>query len=279
MYNYFEHLHREISSTATDAGLVVFAGIPDLENVPTVTWRRDWQTFIALAQNAHATILYVQEWKYDPDSVIDGIVGDQTIPVYEDEEDQRFEEVDDDNTWLSDRLREAVALWQRYRDFPVSLECVWLKDGVAHAWRDEADWALEQREALQAALNDAQQVDRRDRVHLSQEAAQKLHAYAYIQAIHPRFPEAKSEEKRVFMAERLFGDDLRKEAPVHQLFPHSIARRASLIYWWDIEPGERATVEERARELHQNGLSIKNIAATLHISDAKVRAAINADDR
>jgi hypothetical protein len=277
MYDEIQYLRDEIIAAATTSGLVVFEGSPDLEDVPAVTWRGDWETFVALARQAKATLLYVHQWEYDPDAMIDEVVGERSGSAYDDEEDDdQFEALEDGATWLSERLREVIAPWERYRGAPMSLECIWLKDGVAHQWGNAAAWALEQREAFQAALTSAQQVDPRDRVRLSQEAAQKLHAYAYIMAIHPRFPDAKSEEKRTFMAERLFGEDLRKEDPFHQIFPHSIARRASLIYWWDIEPAERASVEERARELHRNGVSVRNIAATLHISEAKVRAALSA---
>jgi len=89
-------------------------------------------------------------------------------------------------------------------------------------------------------------------------------------AEHPRFKEANSQEKREFIAEKLFGPEL--EAHDYHFGVVAIARRASLIYWWEVEPAEQATIADRVRALRDRGTSIRNIAATVKISEAKVRA-------
>jgi hypothetical protein len=275
MFDQLEDLYREIRETADDAGLAVFDGSPDLRDVPTATWSGDWRPLIDLAHKAGAALVYLEVVKYDPDTLIENFVDELTPRYSEPQDDDELEPVIQEDDWLRQRLYEAVAPWDTYREHPMGVYCIWFKDGVAHRWHKEADWTADHHSAFQDALDEAQQVERRKRAHRSVEAEQKLHYYANLLAIHPRFPEAKSEEKREFMVARMFGDDLRKEPLSYQIFPHSIAHRASLIYWWDIEPSERATIEERARQLRDDGMSIKNIAATLHISEAKVRAALN----
>jgi hypothetical protein len=277
MVSEFELLCKAVRSAATDAGMVVFDGTPDLINVPTVLWHGEWDAFIDLAHKANASLLYIHESKYDPDTLIDEIIGDEHTDAADGDDVDDREFIGGEDNWLQDRLREVVTPWNFYRDSPRFLECVWVKDGVFHVWQDEAAWAAEHREAVQNILDEAKTIGMRDRGSRSEAAAQKLHMYANILAIHPRFPEAKSEEKREYMVDRMFGDDLRKEPPIYQLLPHLIARRALLIYWWDIEPGDRASIEERIRELRESGESIKNIAAILHISDARVRAALKSE--
>lgn len=279
MYNDFEQFCERVRSAANDADLLVFDGVPDLTNLPVVRWQGEWHTFIDFAQKANATLLYLHEWRYDPDALIDGIVHDQrTTPMADDDEGEELGELDEGDQWLRDLLKDAVSPWNIYRDTPLTLSCVWFKDGVAHQWEDQAEWAEGHREAVQAVLDKAEQVHRREHGSRSEAAAQKLHVYAHLLAMNPRFTEAKSEEKREFMVERLFGDDLRKEPASYRLLPHLIARRAMLIHWWDIEPAERATIGERARQLYQDGESIKSIAAILRISEAKARAAVKSEN-
>ncbi len=79
--------------------------------------------------------------------------------------------------------------------------------------------------------------------------------------------EATSSSKRAFVAKQLFPDI----ADDHNL--SRIADLASLIHWWDIEPAQQAHVAEHAIDLRRKGESIRNIAATLRISEGKVRAA------
>ena len=57
----------------------------------------------------------------------------------------------------------------------------------------------------------------------------------------------------------------------------TVARRAGLIYWWDVEPGERAALAERVRAMKKQGESNRTIAAVLKISDAKVKQALDED--
>jgi len=104
----------------------------------------------------------------------------------------------------------------------------------------------------------------------------QLHELASLLALHPRFAEAKSQERREYMAERLYGEVLNDPAGPLRIDVGSLVRRASLIHWWEVEPAETASIAERVRSLRQGGESILNIAAAVKISPARVRAALKA---
>jgi hypothetical protein len=176
--------------------------------------------------------------------------------------------------WLVARIRERIAPWDDRRGEVINVSCIWIKDHVAHHWRRYAEWIFECREAIDIVLGEAEQIDQENRTLRSQDAARTLHLCATQMVHHPRFPEATSEEKREFMASQLFVDLINSDLLGYRA-ASSIAKRAALIYWWDVEPIEKVTRVERARALHAQGESIRNIAAVLKMSEAKVRAAIN----
>ena len=89
-------------------------------------------------------------------------------------------------------------------------------------------------------------------------------------ARHERYGEATNDVKRRFMAEKLF--------PEHEGLHSRIAETAGLIYWWEVEPLERVTTEEKVQKLRSGGHSIRNIAAILGISEQKVRRGLSEAD-
>jgi len=266
----FEALKDE----ARKKGLVSFPTIPQLADYPRVGWDGDWLTFLTIAVDAQATVLYLLEHSYDPDDEVRSHMADSRIlPRMEDEEraitlDREFDEGSAE--WLYKHLREIVQPWENHRGQISTIESAWLKDGIAHLLLLETDWHLACSQAIQMAIEDAEQTESQSRNSRSREEAMRLFKYADEMARHSRFAEAGSETKRQFMAGRLFleaADDPRKA--------QRIAELAMLVHWWDIEPEERTALTERARALRQAGEPIKNIAAMLKMSEAKVRAAIS----
>lgn len=266
-------LRATISQAASERGLLVFDGEPDVSKLASVAWRGDWLSFLNLAQQANVRLLYIWERRYDPNEAIYEATGDPdlianglkeggVLPANE------FE--DEAKAWLRERIRERLAPWDARQDEVFSVSCVWAKDHVAHYWREYASWITECLMAIDAVLEEAELIEQENRKLRSQEEARRLHEYAMQLAQHVRFPEATSEEKREYMASQLFPDLTDDGWPTSR----AIARRAMLIYWWDIEPAEKATKDERARGLYAQGESIRNIAAILKMSEAKVKAAI-----
>lgn len=274
-----DDLYPIIKQAAVDRGLVVFDGLPNVLEFPgIVAWKGDWRDFLDCAIRAHVTLLYLKEWRYDPEGVVEEVILEELGHRYVSNDstesgDDEAETESDSTAWLRTRLLDAIAPWLVHRGEVSEVSSIWIKEGVVHLWSHEADWYPGHHEALDAALAEARQVAEQDRVLRSEEKALKIHEYAEQMAHHSRFPEAKSQEKRAFMAMQLFPDIADDDWP--ERLAASIAKRAELIYWWDIEPIEKVSKAERAKELYTQGESIRNIAAMLKMSEAKVRAAIS----
>lgn len=267
-------LYATVTQAAIDRGLVVFDDVPDISKLSGAVWKGDWPGYLDLAVQARVSLLYLKEWRYDHEGMIKEVLQEETREnsLLESETTSEAEAETGSGAWLRARLREAVTSWSTYQDQVFGITGVWVKESVAHHWSRDADWYPTYRAVLDAALAEAQQVEREYRTLRSTEVARKLHDYATQLAQHPRFAEATSEEKREFMATQLFPD---LDSDMHGFRTAvSIAKRAVLIYWWDVEPIERATKAERARALRAQGETIRNIAAVLKMSEAKVRAAL-----
>jgi hypothetical protein len=270
-------LRASIQETASAHGLTVFDGEPDVSRLASVAWRGDWMTFVGLAKQAGATLLYLHEDRYDPDQVILQQSHDPSLIPDESADQVTSTEATserEDKAWLYARIRERIAVWDARRNEVTGLSCIWVKDHVAHHWRCYADWIFECRDTIDAVLEEAEEISREDRVLRSQETAHKLYECAVQMAHHPRFSEASNDDKREFMAQQLF-PEMASDDPLGRRTAMSIAKRASLIYWWDVAPTEKVMKAQRARALYAQGDSIRNIASVLKMSDAKVRAAIN----
>jgi hypothetical protein len=256
-----EQLHVAIHQAASERGLIVFDGEPDVSKLASVAW------------NA----LYVRKRQYDSGQIIAEVTGDPDLIDDEIDNEEVVGSTEaserENKLWLLERIRERIDPWEARSGEIISVSCLWIKDHVAHHWRRYAEWIFECREAIGAVLDEAELTRRENRMLRSQEVARRIHEYAMQMAQHPRFSEATSEEKREFMASQLFPEittsDLLGYRPAR-----SIAQRASLIYWWDIEPIEKVTKAERAKALYAQGESIRNIAAVLKMSEMKVKAAI-----
>lgn len=281
MLKELDGLRAKIIQAATERGLLVFDGQPDISKLADITWEGDWLTYLDRASQAHATLLYLEEWRYASEEMIEEIVREEAGDFdFSDDETNSNEESGGGAAWLHARLKEAVAPWAAHIGEVYSVSNVWIKEGVAHYWSCETDWYAGYQEAIATTLMESKRIERDNRILRSQEVVLKLYEYATQMAHHPRFREATSEEKRVFMARQLFPDvpdgiDDLDNVQGAGFTSRTIARRAALIYWWDIEPTERVTIDERVRVLRAQGESIKNITAVLKISEAKVRAAIN----
>ncbi len=258
---------------AMEQGIHVVRGYPRLLNYPQVEWEREWTEYLDVAQLAGAALLYL----YDDPFILERenvlkVIGQKgevekqripALPILEDDEDQ----------WLSSRLMEQTNNWSSYNQQIGHIECLWFKEGVGHHLTLDTEWYLAYNEAVERAFIESDGVEEENRRVRKKEQAVELMKRAEQLARHERFEDASSSEKRQFMAGQIFPD--------LALDPYSLSQVVSLaemIYWWEIEPGMRSTKIQKARDLRMRGESIKNIAAILKMSDAKVRAAIELVD-
>jgi|GEM_PF-3841377 len=276
--NDLESMHQLIVQCAAAAELPVFPGAPELPEGRLVGWTGEPQAFVDLARNVGAALIYVEVDRYDPGELIDLIVrdrlGDDAIEAEEDEAggDQALAARAE---WVRERVAEAIAPWDQHGHQVRSVRAVWIREGVAHELYREVEWSDAHRAAVRGTLDEMEAVARGDRIARSRQKSQKLNELATLLALHPRFIEARSQERREYMAERLYGDVLYPADPLG-IDVGSLVRRASLIHWWEVEPGEAASIAARVRSLREGGESILNIAAAVKISPAKVRAALKA---
>jgi hypothetical protein len=259
-------LSREIRSH----GLVEFRGVPDLGNVPVAAWDGDYRRFIEVSAVAGARIVYIEHEAYNGEQLISSLAEEHSdVREWEDEAG-----AEEGKAWLVERLTEVLAPWEPRTGETFSLRLAWFRDSVAHVWSYRPEWTQAHRIALNAAFDEIEVVDYDDRVRRSTEETLRLQACAEELAMHPRFPEANSQEKREFMAAQLFQHALHSVDGATRFTAGTIAAHASLVYWWNIEPVEWASKTQRVRDLRREGLSVRSIAAALKISEGKVRGAL-----
>lgn len=266
-YN-LEELHITISQAAIAHGLIVFHEIPAHFSFGIVIMNEDWQGFLSYAKQAGAQILYLKAFRYDPKQIIAEIDLEETennrrLPLVS----SKYKDLTSEREWLQKRLEEVIEPWNTRRDKISTISGLWIKDGIGHRWEIEADWFVELDQAIDAAVQSSIDVERENRKDRSQEEARRIHEFALKMVRHPRFSEATSQEKREYMASQLYPE-------AHRFEVRDIALRASLIYWWEFEPGEKAKTKERIKDLYSQGETIRNIAAVLKITEARVKQAI-----
>lgn len=276
----FETLPERLRTVARDYGLIPIDALPSMAPLPTVLWPGDWHSFLACARDVPVRLLYIAQEQYDPENVADELLRDlglseRATPMEEEEADQ----LDSDQQrirWVRERLHEQLRPWEPHIGTASRLTASWVHQSIQHLWMQWAPWSADIDDAIDALTDEIRQVEQEHQTIRSAAAAHALHTAATEMAHHPHFSDAASEEKREFMASQLFAHSnvltlLGSRAPL------LIARRAVLIYWWEVEVAEKVTKHERAKQLHAQGESIRNIAAILKLSEAKVRAAIFAE--
>ena len=271
-------LSRAIERTAADQGLVIMHAMPDASGLPTVGYQGDWQDFISLAVRVPSSVVYLEQMVYDPDLVITRVLDEYQKKLHLSDllvalGGPQNDETGDTEHWLWERLRTKIVQWDTYRGVVPRVCCLWCHEGIGHVWQRETEWHIDCARTLVEGVEEALTIARDEAGERSQQHTAQFHELATQMAHHPRFREATSDAKREFMAEQLFGDVLRAERL--PFAPARIAARASLIHWWDVDPNERVTMAERARQLSAEGESKRSIAAILGMSEAKVSAALN----
>lgn len=257
-------LSKAIREDAANRGLIVYEDMPELTpEYPVAAWQGEWTAFLDLAQRADASILYLAETPFDWEAelrdradeagLLDDV--DETAPL------------GDADAWLLARLRERTEEWMDQSGGLSTVSCAWFKDNVAHLLRREAVWFPAFDDATEAILMDAEAVRVKERRLHSEEEGRVLFERAKELAQHPRYREATSETKREYMTEQVFPE-------MSQHACQRIASLSTLVYWWEVEPVERVSNAERARELYAAGESMTSIAALLQISREKVKAAL-----
>lgn len=258
----------QIRQAAVERELVVIDNMPQVFDLPGVEWEDDWSVFLDCAKQAQVRLLYLKEWRYTPEEMIEDAVREEMGPLYDFDDSSTSGDTDiggdETATWLRTCFREATAPWAIHRGEIFEISSVWIRDGVVHHWRCEADWEQNHREALELAIMKAKQTEQDNRRLRTEAEARKLSERALQMAQHPRFTEASNQEKRIFMASQLFPD-------IDQWTARHVANQATLMHWWGIEPTEKAKVAQRAIALRAQGRSFNTIAAELKISEAKVK--------
>lgn len=260
-----EGLLQRLFDAAQEHDLAVFPGMPDAPG-GSVAWTGEELDYLKLADRARIRMLYVRSHRYDPDEEVDLIA--RTTPWIDDYitegDDGRLE---GEHAWVYERLHDAISEWDEHTGQLAVVNATWVADGVAHCWDALTPWYGEMLAALEAEVHAARSADRQQARTKRTEEASRLHAMAEQIAKHERFLDVSNDAKRVFMAEQLYPEVEEDEAAI-------IAHRATLVYWWDIEPEQRAARAERARELYGAGESVKTVAGILKMSEAEVRKAL-----
>ncbi len=263
-----EELFVAIKEKAVEKGLrLVSVGAPVVSQAVYVGWTEEWTAYLDLANQVRASLLYIHAVPFDVKDQNTTTASELTFT-----EKRRLPLPDEVNEleWLSQWLMERTQEWEKYNQKISRIDCVWFKDGVGHRLAFEAPWYQAYNDAVDKVLEETESVEQENRIFRSKEEAVKVLRLAEQLARHERFPEATNDGKRLFMAEKLFPDESLDRRRVVQL--------AELIYWWEVEPTERATKAEKARALRESGENIRNIAAMLKMSEAKVRAALETNN-
>ena len=169
--------------------------------------------------------------------------------------------------WLLSRLKERTGEWSDRDGMIAEVSCIWFHEGVAHKFSSEAEWLFDFDAEVKRVIDEAEVVESDNRRLRQEERVKQSYECARAMAHEPRFVEAKSAEKRRFMAEQLFPD---QDSGICR----EIAERAALVYWWEVAPGERTTQKQKIQELYEGGESISNIAVMLRTSFPKVKAVV-----
>lgn len=256
-----------IKEKATEKGLRLVSGAPIVSSIVYITWTEEWIAYLDLAKQVGASLLYIHAEPFDVKDQNTTTASEMTFT-----EKRRLPMPDEVNEmeWLSQWLMERTQEWEQYNRKISRIDCVWFKDGVGHRLALVAPWYQAYEDAVDKVLEETETVDEENRKVRTKEEAVKLLHLAEQLVRHERFSEATNDGKRLFMTEKLF--------PNEGIDHHRIIQLAELIYWWEVEPVERATKAQKARDLRDSGESIKNIAALLKMSEAKVRAAIETTD-
>jgi hypothetical protein len=266
-----EEIIMSVQSAAAEMRLAIFQGIPDLDTrigkqFPVATWGGEWLPFIELAKRSGTTMLYLDTVHFDYESTVR-----EATNLEEEIEDEEDPEDVGSVRWLYERIVEQTEEWRSRTGDLAHIQCYWLKGGIAHCHIEDSEWASAFYKVVDAAIRDARNVRQENRVQVTNEKTSRLYQCAEQMARHERYVEASNEAKRQFMAEKLF--------PEHDGDHRRIAELAGLIYWWEVEPSDRATIAVRVNDLYHEGLSVKNIATTLKMPEAKVKALLADSER
>src|SRR5262245_10806693 len=69
-----------IKQEAVDRGLIVFDDLPDISKLSGAIWKGNWPDYLDLAVHTRATLLYLKEWRYDYEGMIEEVVEEKTGP-------------------------------------------------------------------------------------------------------------------------------------------------------------------------------------------------------
>ena len=262
-----ETISANIQSEAAAQGLVVFPSVPGIADISMlVDWPGDWRSYLHLAVQAHVTILYVASADYDPAREVRSAIRGLGY-ADADELAGPFGELSEELQWMIQRVTDRVSKWDGRIGETASLLSIWFCDGVAHGFEATAEWYDQATEEIRSVAEEAHSVLRENWRIRSAEEAKRLLECAKEMAMNERFPEAKSEAKRRFMAEQLFPSEDTTDS-------RRIADLAALYHWWHVEPTQRVPIAQKACDLYDSGETIQSISLMLSVPQTRVRKAI-----
>ena len=255
----------ELQQCATERDLTLFQGMPgtddeELDSLSVAEWNGDVVGFLDVAKAVGVTLIYVEQKIF---AYGDALIEPVRVESPSFDPNMPTNQQDESAVWMYERLQERTRDYARRDGETRSVQCAWTKDGILHRYTSRPDWFDEFTRLVTAVEIEAEFIDRENQIALSTEDAKRVKRLADELARHPRFTEANSEAKRRFMAEQLFPDEPGL---------YSVVSLAELVYWWDVQPVERATKAQRVRELYDSGMSVTAIGGVLNLSTAKVRA-------
>lgn len=238
-----------------------------------------WQECVDQARGAGASIIYVHADSADIDALLVPIAERAHLLVEESNGvvHYAYEDVglDDEEDQDVRKVSMAIIDWLESKQSELSNELgeletllvLWARDGITHTWsaiarrwedrltviRAESDPLLAQFAQIYEAMPGY--------------SASRHDGQARQLAEHPRFRDATSEAKRIYLASRLFDVD--------EQDARSIAERATLIHWYDIAPMQSKAQREAVQSLKNEGFSVRAIAQQLGITEAKVRSSFS----
>lgn len=257
---------EELKSAAAERGIALFQGMPLLigprgqqGSFRTATWTGDVVGFLDVAKAAGIVLAYTEYDVLDYRGRLVEVVRDEA-PLFD--PDDKTTDQDKSALWLYERLRERTSKHEQRDGKPCSVQCVWVKEGIHHRFGSRADWYEDFLVTLADVADEAERIDRENRLMLDAAESKRINDLAEQLALHPRYAEANSDAKRRYVAEQLFPNEEEIGA---------IVSLADMIYWWDVEPRERATAAKKVRDLYDSGMTQIAISGVLNLSIDKVR--------
>lgn len=290
-----EIIVKEIEDEAVKRQFLI-CHVDEEVDLPFVTWSRQLSDFLDFATRIGVAVLYLRVLNQTENHLLH-FIGEvveheitrvlKSFPVAGEDSVLVHRLLRQPRLGNSDKIDELKAKLRRdiedkfkkniKRERLVKVECTCVYNGIAHLLAFQDDSYLEDRNAIFRVvsekvsdvefINILENMNKPPLEEVPEIKSDKVKELANTMAQHERFIEAKSEAKRIYMAEQLFPDES-VETYVQ------VAEQAFLVHWWHYEPLERSSKIERAVELYRKGIPLEHISGNLQIPKSQIKEAI-----